>query len=189
MLLAEDILSSTISRPELKQLATAPDNVFAMICFAASFIVMCKISVYQIHGEHLVGASDGLLAKIIERLFQAACGPDHAPAKCAKLISGLVANFEARTTKSDGEGEHLGPQTLPHNISSERTSAANQEPELPGISVDGQPHFDPSVPTYGLSVDLNRLMHSDVMLDSEFWASFMDNLTTDIPYVEGVRSS
>lgn len=187
--LSEDILSSTISRPEVKQLGAAPDIVFTMICFAALFLVICKIAVYQRHCDHLPGCSDTLLAKITDRLSQAACSPDHAPAKCAQLIRGLVATFEARILERSGEPEHLGMQTLLHNISSERTSAVNQEPESAGFTIDRQPHFDMSLSSYGSSVDLNLLMNSDVMLDSDFWASFMDNLTTDVPYIEGVRSS
>ena len=187
LLLAEDILSSTISRPELKQLGAAPDNVFAMLCFAASFIVICKIAIYQAHGDQLRGASDGLLAKITDRLIQAACSPDHAPAKCALLIKGLVASFEARTTKG-GECEHVQPQNVSHSLSSERTSATDQVQELTGFSTGGHSHFETFLPGHDSSDGLNHLMHSDVMLDSDFWASFMDNLTTDLPYAEGVRS-
>jgi len=186
MLLAEDIISSTVSRPELEELTTAPDIVFAMLCFAASFIIMCKISIHQIRGEQLPGASDDLLARITERLMQAACSPDHAPVKCAQLINGLISNYEARIMEGD---ENLGPKILPHNISSERTVVANREPELPRYPVDRQSQLDVSMPAHGLNVDLNRLMNSEVMLDSEFWASFMDNLTTDVSYVEGVRSN
>jgi hypothetical protein len=185
VLLAEDILSSTISRLEVKQLGAAPDNFFAMLCFAASFLVMCKIAVWQGHNEGLPGCSDSLLAKIIDRLLQAAFSLDHAPAKCAQLIKGLVASYEART-KGTGEPERPGPQTRPHNLSSERTSALNHEPESVSFVADGQQHFDALIPSYGSGLDLNRLMNSDVMLDSDFWASFMDNLTTDIPYIAGV---
>ena len=188
LLLAEDILSSTISRTELKQLGAAPDNVFAMLCFAASFIVTCKIAVYQVYGDQLRGASDGLLEKINDRLIQAACSQDHAPAKCARLIKRLVASFEACTMKGGGECEHVQPQDVPHSLSSERTSATDQIQELTGFSAGGQPHFEASLPDHGSSDGVNWLMHSDVMLDSDFWASFMDNLTTDLPYVEGIRS-
>jgi hypothetical protein len=185
LLLAEGILSSIISQPESNQLGSAPDNLFAMVCFAATFVVMCKISTYQNHGEHIPGSSDGLLAKVIDRLLLAACNPDHAPAKCAQLIRKLVATYEARTMKCNNKPEHLEPQAMLHNISSERTSAINQEPES-GFGVDGQPpHLDASLSGY---IDLNVLMKSDVMIDSDFWASFMDNLTTDVEYGEGVRS-
>jgi hypothetical protein len=188
MLLAEDILSSTISQPESSLLGSAPDNLFAMVCFAATFIVVCKISVYQSHGECLSGSSDGLLAKVIDRLLLAACSPDHAPAKCAQLIRQLVVTYEARM-KCNKVPEHLEPQAMSHHNSSGRSSGINQEPES-GFSVDGQPpHFDASLSGYGVSLDLNRLMNSDVMIDSDFWASFMDNLTTDVPYGEGVRSN
>jgi hypothetical protein len=186
LLLADDILSCTIIQPESNQLGSAPDNVFAMVGFAATFIVMCKISVYQSHGELISGSSDGLLAKVIDRLLLAACSPDHAPAKCAQLIKKLVASYEARTMKCSGAPEHLEPQAMSHNISSERTSAINQEPESV-LSVE--PGFDAPLPDYGISLDLNRLMNSDVMLDSDFWASFMDNLTTDMRYGEDVRSN
>jgi hypothetical protein len=178
--MAEDILVSTISRQEVKQLGAAPDNVFAMICFAASFLVMCKISVYQSHGIRLPGSSDGLLTKITDRLLQAACGPDHAPAKCAQLIRGLISTYEVRCS---GEPAHPRSQYMSHNVSSERTSATlSRELESAGYPVDGHPHFDTSFQGHDPTMDL---MNSDVMLDSDFWASFMDNLTVDM---ESVRN-
>lgn len=186
LILAEEILSSTLSRSELNQLSTAPDNVFAMICFAASFLVICKLSIYQQHGEQLPGSSDALLSKITDRLLQAACGPDHAPAKCAQLISGLVARFESQTKGGSNGADGLRMPTIEHNISSERTSASyNPGLSSTGYGVDSQPApYDANLPTFG-SVDLNRIASSEVMLDSDFWSSFMDNLTADVPSMVG----
>lgn len=186
LILAEEVLSSTLSRPELNQLSTAPDNVFAMICFAASFLVICKLSIYQQHGEQLPGSSDALLSKITARLLQAACGPDHAPAKCAQLISGLVARFESQTTGGSKGADAFRVPVIEHNISPKRTSVSyNSGPTSMGYEVDGQPSpYDSSLPTFG-SVDLNRIASSDMMLDSDFWSSFMDNLTADVPSMVG----
>ncbi|KAF7970263.1 hypothetical protein HWV62_24528 [Athelia sp. TMB] len=194
LLLAEGVLAAVLARPDLGAMATAPDAVFAMLCFAASFLVMCKLAIHQNHGADLPGSSDVLLARTIEFLVAGAAGADHAPQKCAQLISGLVASFEARTRGREreraagcAEERHGG---LPCNTSAERTP-------LPGPSAYGHAHaghvgedgaFDVPLPGGGAG-DFGRLLNSEVMLDTDFWASFMDNLTTDVPYMEGVRAS
>ena len=38
LLLAEEMLSSAISRSDLEQLGSAPDIIFALLCFAAAFL-------------------------------------------------------------------------------------------------------------------------------------------------------
>lgn len=199
LLLAEGILAVTLSRPALQELGTAPDNVFAMLCFAASFLVMCKLTIHQHHGEHLPGSSDILLSKSIDLLIQSAYGPEHAPAKCAHLIRGLVASFDART-KQRIPVQSRSTSTVHCNMSSERTSltrernlhdsSSSTNEFAAGMDDQQPPHFDaPMIPMFGSSGDFGRLMNSEVMLDTDFWASFMDNLTTDVPYMEGVRAS
>lgn len=186
LLLSEEILTLTLSRLEINQLSTAPDNIIALICFAASFLVICKLSIYQIHGEDLPGSSDTLLSKIINRLAQSACGPDHAPAKGAQLIASLVTRYKTETKKGK-EIDRPKVPSLEHTLSSLRTSAATDEPVVsPTLPAEAQPYYE--APPFG-SVDLSNMINSDVMLDSEFWSSFMDNLTADVPSsMEGARN-
>lgn len=202
--------------PAVQLLNTAPDQIFAMLCFAASFLVMCKLAIHQNHGADLPGSSDILLERMIGLLVKSACAPDHAPAKCAQLISGLVASFEARTRKRDkvvcgSEDRDERGNHLQCNTSAERTSL--EMSRSASVSGSGYAGMDtgrdgggarhlPQVDAGGYNAaagmagmmpsapgDFGRLLNSEVMLDTEFWASFMDNLTTDVPYMEGVRAS
>jgi len=167
MELAEKILSLALSQPELKQLSTAPDIVFALLCFAAVFLVICKISTYQDFGAQLPPSSDALLTLITDRFLQVACGPDHAPAKCARLISALVKGFKAL---SDGDRA-----SMPH---------AQGNPSGPPQTsfVEGQPQLDLKFPTVGTGVDFIEPAIPGAMLDHNYWTSFMDTLAVNIPY-------
>jgi hypothetical protein len=165
MELAEKILSSALSQPELKRLSTAPDIIFALLCFAAVFLVICKISTYQDFGAQLPASSDALLTSITDRLLQVACGPDHAPAKCARLISALVKGFKALCggdRASNAHGNPSGP--------------------LQTLFVEGQPQPDLKFPTISPGVDFIEPAITGAMLDHNYWTSFMDTLTVNIPY-------
>jgi hypothetical protein len=152
--LAEEIVSSVLLLPELKWLSTAPDQVFALLCYAAAFLIMGKISTYYDIGMHHPGSSDVLLAKFTDRLLQVACGPDHAPMKCAQLISALMRGLKAQMTV-DGESEH------------------GQSSE------EGQPS-ERSLPSFGPGIDYNRLMNPQATDDTSFWNLFMDTPMADI---------
>ncbi|KAF7980622.1 hypothetical protein HWV62_37412 [Athelia sp. TMB] len=155
ILLAEGALAATLARPG--DLQSAPDSTFALLCFAASFLVMCKIAILHNHGMDLPGSSNALLARAVALWAHTACAPDHAPAKCAQLVSGLIASFEQRAL----------------------AAAAGRSRATPAEDVD--------MPVGGAG-DIGGLLSSEVMLDTDFWSSFMDNLATDVPYMEGVRA-
>jgi hypothetical protein len=162
ILLAEEILSSVLLLPELKLLSAAPDQIFALLCYAAAFLIMGKISTYYDLGTHFPGSSDALLAKFTDRLLQVACSPDHAPMKCAQLISSLMRGLKARMMKDAESG------------AGQTSAELKESPE-------------PSLPSFGPGIDFNRLMNPEAMLDSGFWDSFMENLgTTDVSYREDV---
>jgi len=166
MELAEKILSSAVSQLESKQLSAAPDIVFALLCFAAVFLVICKISTYQDFGAQLPASSDALLTLITDRLLQVACGPDHAPAKCARLISALVKGFKAlsggdRASMPHAHGNPSGP---------------------PQTFVEGQPQPDLKFSTVGPGVNFIEPTISGAMFDHNYWTSFMDTLMVNIPY-------
>jgi hypothetical protein len=148
MLLAEEILSSALVRPELKQLRTAPDIVFAILCYAAAFLLMCKTTILRDFGTHLPGSSDALLTQIIDRLLQVACGPDHAPAKCARLISTLMRTYKVEATVNGEPSQHSPP---------------NNPGEQPNLAISNV------VPS-----DLDRLVNTDGTPD---WASLIDTLS------------
>lgn len=181
LLLAQDILASAISRFEQStELSTTPDSVFAMICSTAAYLVRIKIGGYIALGVRIPGASDMLLQRTQEVLTSAACAPDHIPAQCAQFIAALVASYEAQVSVP------WQPQPL-----DERHMDANSLPTLPSLGSPGD--FDHGSLNSGIMRD-NELeggmgfgpvvgsSHADgpdLMLDSGFWACFMNNLTAD----------
>jgi hypothetical protein len=182
---AEAVLIHTLSTPELRLLGTAPDNVFAMISFAAAFLIVSKFSVCQNHRQELPGSSDSLFEKTIRHLKEAAYSPDHAPAKCAQLITAWVEAWQqhrASTLYSDQAAQEHGrdrpPGVIDHAISAERTSSQPMSHGLQDFRGPDEPSQPEFFPNLASGPDFNRFMSSDVFLDADFWTSFMHNLST-----------
>lgn len=185
---AEAIMITTLSRPEIHLLGTSPDNLFAMISFAATFLIMVKFAVLHNQGEVLTGASDHLLIRIIERLKQAAVTPDHAAAKCAHMITALMTAWEKQASRAAQEREEAAVAAsgaIDHAVSAERGAPTmEKDNRWPEVGVEPS-HMN--MPTDGLpftmNEDLQRYTNSDIFLDTEFWSSFMENLTSerDVP--------
>ncbi|KAF7970262.1 hypothetical protein HWV62_24526 [Athelia sp. TMB] len=181
LLLAQDILASAISRFEQStELSTTPDSVFAMICSTAAYLVRIKIGAYIAVGIRIPGASDMLLQRTQEVLTSAACAPDHIPAQCAQFIATLVASYEAQVSvpwqPQPLDEMHMdanGLRPLPSPGSSRdfdhgsRNSGIMRDNEL-----EGGMGFGP------VAVSLHA-DGPDLILDSGFWASFMNDLTAD----------
>lgn len=205
--LAEEILEAAISRPEeIAELSTAPDSVFTLISASAAYLVIIKLSAFQSEGVPLAGRSDTFLDRTVDLLRTAACGPDHVPAKCAHLISALVRSYQTQTrhppqqhqpSRRDHHDHDPSQKTLP------RVSHQRAPPPPPSLSLHynsdpdhQQQHLGSTVHNghrqqaqgmdaqlpgqgLGLGMEMNEVMNSDLMLDSDFWASFMSNLTAN----------
>jgi len=93
--------------------------------------------------------------------------------------------FKARTTKSGGDCEHGKAPHAELSTASEESSESPVEQEPHRAELQGVEQSHAPWPSLDSGVDLDQLMNPDIILDSEFWASFMDNITTDtlIPHV------
>ncbi|KZP06732.1 hypothetical protein FIBSPDRAFT_966191 [Athelia psychrophila] len=188
LLLSQDILSSALSRLEQPtELSTMPDSIFCFICFAAAYLISVKVAVYNNRGKAIPGPSDMLLVRTRELLTKASCGAGHIAAKCAQLIASLMGTYEAEVLRQE-----LSSQASPAHAC-QRSHSPSSPPSVPASeTVQGQQHPDLARRDGqlgdGLGVHANGVMSLD-MLDSDFWALFMDNLATDVqtPHIHSVN--
>ncbi|KAG1755346.1 hypothetical protein EDB19DRAFT_1924731 [Suillus lakei] len=172
LVLSEGILITALSRPELVLLSAAPDNFFSMLTLATFFVILSKWS--------LPGSSDSILARTIDRMRQVSAAPDHVPAKCARVIEAGVLSFRRRSSeKSEADSREFSRPLLEHFDTAarnfrERVSA----PAAPsGYPAEQQySHTQQSFPSFPIN-DPNYFMNSDIILDNDFWSSFMSNLS------------
>jgi hypothetical protein len=176
VLTAEAVLVATLSRQE--NIGTAPDIVFAMISFAAVWLIMAKFAMFHNQGEQSPGVSNGLLMKVVERLMQSAITPDHTSAKCAQLIATSMKMLETRTIglghdedKDISGASHVATERAPH--------AQFAVPDLGRFPGDKQHPLD--MLNAGTPHEFKTFMNSDVLMDTAFWSSFMNNLSTEPP--------
>lgn len=188
LLLSQDVLTSAISKFEQStELSMIPDCIFAMVCCTAAYLVRIKISAYLFAGIRIRGSSDKLLQRMREIFASAACAPDHFPAQCAQFIATLVDAYEARVR------EPFQRQPTDENYTEGSPQRAVLQPAeglpaLPPLGSQGNDRGSQRVLRdseaeggMGFGLDVGDILRgdSDWMLDSDFWASFMDNLTTD----------
>ncbi|KAH7912970.1 hypothetical protein BJ138DRAFT_1147165 [Hygrophoropsis aurantiaca] len=178
LVLSEGILITSLSRPELALLSSAPDNYFSMIILATMFVILSKWSVLQNAGEQLPGSSDSILAKTIERLSQVACSPDHFPAKCARVIEAGVLSFRRRASEQSESGvREISRPVLEHFSAAARDFTERvAAPPTPSSFVPGEA-MSQTFPSAFLLNDPNYFMNSDIFLDNDFWSSFMANIS------------
>ena len=173
MLTAEAVLVAHLSRPE--NITSAPDIIFTMVSFAAVWLIIAKFARYQARGEHLPGASDGLLTKVIERLSQSALAPEHTPAKCAQVVSASFKAYATCTSPHTNDSQEAMRARVGHTVSAERLSTSRHAaPDSSASSVPEATH-GPDI----LNYELNPFMNSEIFLDTTFWSSFMSNLSTE----------
>ncbi|KAG2369795.1 hypothetical protein BDR07DRAFT_1388333 [Suillus spraguei] len=180
LVLSEGILITALSRPELVLLSAAPDNFFSMLTLATFFVIISKWSVMENACEQLPGSSDSILARTIDRMQQVSAAPDHVPAKCARVIEAGVLSFRKRASeKSEVESRELHRPLLEHFD----TAARLRERVSAPVAHSGYPteqqqysHTQQSFPSFPVN-DPNYFMNSDIILDNDFWSSFMSNLS------------
>jgi hypothetical protein len=176
VLAAEAVLVASLSRQE--NIGTAPDNVFAMISFAAVWLIMAKFAMFQNRTERLPVVSHGLLTKTIERLTQEAMAPDHVPVKCAQLIAASMKMLQTRTTGlvEENEDNKEDPE-VDHTVSAEQRTSTRYSALDSGM-FDAERQQPIEMPDVELHHQYEAAMNPESFLDGDFWSSFMNNLST-----------
>lgn len=155
---AEAILISACTLSDHNLLSTAPDSLFALITCAAAFVFMAKFTMVRRYGVLHQAASDSLLTRIIEHLSAAALRPEHFPAKCAQMIAAWAKQWEQ-------DGNLSGSATHTEDAPANRGQTLNDT--NPANTLQSDPDMIPSVDDF-----------TDIYLDTGFWTSFMENLST-----------
>ncbi|KAF8208176.1 hypothetical protein K438DRAFT_1813558 [Mycena galopus ATCC 62051] len=180
---AETVLTTFLAAPE-DLLPTAPDNLYAMVTFAATWIFVSNFSLIQLKKSHVGGASERLQSMTIARLNKIAHSPDHVAARCSHVLGALMHAWDQRKTGEGWDGSL--PAALP----------GSSMCMMPGIPRAPFPeNTDPlsferylNPPNYQ---DLANGMatNSDLFMDDAFWASFVENLNSDAPSAAAAQNS
>ncbi|KAK0230345.1 hypothetical protein IW262DRAFT_1261429 [Armillaria fumosa] len=146
-------------------LVTAPDSIFTTISFAATWLIVANFSIYQLNCAPLGMACDMLMSRTVELLSRLVLGPEHILAKHAHIIATLVGLWERRRQSSDPTARD---RTDPSSTTSSEPTACFETSAFPS-------------PTEWSSANLSN--NTNIFMDPDFWASFMDNLdTTQSPW-------
>ncbi|KAJ7201041.1 hypothetical protein GGX14DRAFT_658803, partial [Mycena pura] len=173
---AEAVLTAFLATTDLSLLSTAPDNLYVMVGFAATWIFVSNFSIYQLSGSQVGGASERLQVMTIERLSQIAHAPDHAAARCGHVLSALMSAWERRKARA-ADQEQCEAGCFIHMPFTRAMESLDEQLRAAQVSaVPGDPHY-PNPPSYQ---DLpGGAANSDLFMDDAFWASFVENLNSD----------
>ncbi|KAJ7764566.1 hypothetical protein DFH07DRAFT_811654 [Mycena maculata] len=169
---AEAVLTAFLTPTDLTLLSTAPDNFYVMVAFAATWIFVSNFSIHKLGGGKLGGASEMLQTMVIARLNEIAHSPDHAAARSGYVLGALLRAWERRKPfpPEDSEAcvcifqmpyENLRPPPPPANATSHADYLNQPNWQDLGGLIDG-PRDVPA--------------NSDLFMDDEFWAVFIENL-------------
>ncbi|TFK48539.1 hypothetical protein OE88DRAFT_1664416 [Heliocybe sulcata] len=168
------------------ELATAPDNIFAIILMAATMIMLSKTSAmrnYRGAESTILSSSEELLPRLIPKLRRVADISDAAQ-KCADSMWVLLRTWRTEAT-ARGIGYHreeespplppsqpnTGPST-PSSISEVPEVLQNPQADVPTPGMH-EGSFPPDVVfTHHMDFGIN----DDMMLDVDFWNTFAQNL-------------
>ncbi|KAJ3992657.1 hypothetical protein F5050DRAFT_885536 [Lentinula boryana] len=215
---AQHVLSIFLSQNDTTLLAAAPDHVFCLITFSATWIIISNFSIHQLNGVNLGWANDKLISLVAEKLSHIAHSPEHFPAQCAHFIMRLVHVWESRNTRKpaasvgrqvEKEREEYPVRPTPQ-MSAERTTVEETSPETQSSSFSGPNDVEedlryeqyPQQPTQmqtslndpsqsmlsGLGFGQEWTEASDMFMDATFWTTFMENLNSEAPGFEGMSS-
>lgn len=155
---AETVLTTFLTPSDLTLLGGAPDNIYVMVGFAATWIFVSNYTLFQLGTSQLGGSSEYLQNMTIERLNRIAHAPDHAAARCGHVLAALMSAWEGRKP----DETRVNPCLLDISYSA-----------FPVPSLTGRESH--SYPLPG---------NSDLFMDDAFWASFIENLNSDTFTVE-----
>jgi hypothetical protein len=164
---AETVLSTFLAPLDLTLLGTAPDNLYAMVSFAATWIFVSNFSLLQLGLSKLGGASERLQSMTIERLNQIAHSPDHAAARCGHVLGALMKAWERRNPPGSTTVGTWSMLDVPY------ASFASQPIPNPG----GEGYLKPQ--SYQDLASGVPASNPDLFMDDAFWASFLENLDSD----------
>ncbi|KAJ7721040.1 hypothetical protein B0H16DRAFT_1603590 [Mycena metata] len=163
---SENVLTTFLAASDLTLLSTAPDNLYVMVGFAATWIFVSNFSIYQLGGEKLGGASERLQSMAIDRLNQIAHSPDHSAARCGHMLAALMTAWERRKPREDDCAQPCAIL--------DAAGFGTQPDGADGYMDHMARYTDPEqlAPTAQPS-------NADLFMDDAFWTAFVENLNSD----------
>ncbi|KAJ3865796.1 hypothetical protein EV359DRAFT_38015 [Lentinula novae-zelandiae] len=138
---AQQVLTIFLSQNDTALLAAAPDHVFCLVTFSATWIIISNFSMHQLNGVNLGWANDKLISLVAEKLSHIASSPEHFPALCAHFIMRLVHSWETRNTRrpmtsaaqEDEKDSDEYPVRMMPQMSAERTTVEETSSEAQSL--------------------------------------------------------
>ncbi|KAJ7151394.1 hypothetical protein C8R43DRAFT_1127673 [Mycena crocata] len=170
LICAEAVLTAFLAPTDLTLMSTAPDNLYVMVGFAATWIFVSNFSLYQLSGNKLGGASERLQAMTISRLNQIAHSPDHAAARCGHMLGALLSAWERRAPRGpDAPDCHQCILDMPY-----------ESPAPLFADADDVDSAYLNAGNYDANANAGASgSNADLFMDDAFWASFVENLNSD----------
>lgn len=170
---AQAVLALIVAEQDLVLFGAAPDYIFTLITFAATWLIISSFSMYQLNGTGLGSPCERLVAMTIEKLSQMSYSPQHTPAKCAHIIASLLAAWEQRIPRaatSQNMTEWLSPKLEP-SVESTASGGFEPVPEVPPIDV--------AVDSFPAAIVDGMDFNFGGTTDPDFWNIFLDNLRSE----------
>ncbi|KAG6334098.1 hypothetical protein ID866_4990 [Astraeus odoratus] len=194
LVIAEGVLITMISRSETALLSAAPDYFFAMISLSTLYVILSKWSAMEKTKEPLRGSCDSLLARTVQYLTQISCSPDHSAARCARVIEEGMSSVHKKLSTYSRQAvtsqiwrqrvssaalnytevdcnRDMGYSSMPPTA--EYTECVGGTPPLHEQAMNSHhtlSSFPMSDPNY---------FNSEIFFDTEFWSSFMANMSDE----------
>ncbi|KAJ7507168.1 hypothetical protein B0H11DRAFT_193434 [Mycena galericulata] len=169
---AEAVLTTFLAPKELVLLSTAPDNLYVMVAFAATWIFVSNFSIYQMSGGKLGGASELLQTMAIARLNEIAHSPDHAAVRSGHVLGALLSAWERRKPREEDSQMCHCILHMPYEHRKPPQPAPSSNTDADTMRFLSQPDYDHLMSGGGTA-------NSDLFMDDAFWASFIENLNSD----------
>ncbi|KAE9404853.1 hypothetical protein BT96DRAFT_988942 [Gymnopus androsaceus JB14] len=154
---AQNVLSIFLNQTDTALLAAAPDHVFCLITFAATWLIISNFSIHQLNG---------LISFEPEEKWDVwAC--KEREEYSARMMPQMSAE---RTTVDEGPQFHPIPE-----CSGRLEDNQQQQPPV----TNPPPPPDDAFSMFGMEQEWSET--SGMLMDSTFWTTFMENLNTEGP--------
>ncbi|KAJ7672558.1 hypothetical protein DFH06DRAFT_1319973 [Mycena polygramma] len=163
---AETALTTFLASSDLALMGTLPDNYYVLVGFAATWIFVSNFSLLQLGKSPVGGASERLQSMTIERLTQIALSSDHAAARCRHVLSSLMSAWQRRNSKGN-----LPVSMCMLDVPFARFPVRNPDPAETVVGYPTPLSYED--PVSGAAAN------SELFMDDAFWASFIENLSSD----------
>ncbi|KAF7329727.1 hypothetical protein MKEN_00236000 [Mycena kentingensis (nom. inval.)] len=178
LLNAESVLTAFLSVSDLTLLSAAPDNVYVMVGFAATWIFVSNFTIYQMAGSTLGGPSERLQSLTIERLNAVSVAPDHAASRCGHVLRALMNAWERRKPHPIDKTRCECFMQMPYMRTMEAFNQQVRAAHAEAAEASAGPGSGPTPPLEHMFTmpEDSSSGNWDLFMDDTFWETFLENL-------------